>query len=179
MRDELILNNLKLIYIVLKQMGIYHLRDEYYDLGLIGLVKAADTYDSKQGYTFSAYASRCIFNEISQNIRRESSNKRKANSNTISLETVLIDDGKEVTLLDTIPSNYDLEEDILKKEQKELLRKALPKLRDSERELLVSYYCMEGKAKQKVLAEKIGVTQASISRKLKRIINKLKKIINY
>ena len=178
MREELILDNLKLIYVVLKKMGLYHLRDEYYDLGLIGLVKAANNYDPEKGYTFSAYAGRCIFNEISQNLRKENNEKHGGSVRTISLETVLMDDGKEVTLLDMIPSDYDLEEDILIKEQKDLVRKALPKLRKDEQELLIAYYG-GGKVRQGILAKHFNLAQGSVSRKLKRIINKLKKIINY
>lgn len=34
-RDELILNNLELIYFVLKKLNLYDKRDYYYDIGLI------------------------------------------------------------------------------------------------------------------------------------------------
>lgn len=45
MNEDLILNNEKLIYMVLKQMHLYDNRDHYYDIGMIGLVKAANNFN--------------------------------------------------------------------------------------------------------------------------------------
>ena len=41
-RDDLILDNVSLIYYVLKKMNLYKNADEYYDIGMIGLIKAAE-----------------------------------------------------------------------------------------------------------------------------------------
>ena len=85
-RDDLILDNVSLIYYVLKKMNLYKNADEYYDIGMIGLIKAADTFNESKGYTFSTYGISCIRSELLGYIRRQNSNKRKANYNTISLE---------------------------------------------------------------------------------------------
>lgn len=45
MKNELVENNINLVYHVIKQMGLTAKLEEYYDLGLIGLVRAAQRYD--------------------------------------------------------------------------------------------------------------------------------------
>ena len=88
-RDELVLNNTKLIYMVLKQLGLYNQRDEYYDVGMIGLMKAANKFDPSKGTKFNTYASHIIRTTILYEIRKENQPKRQSNKNTISLDTVI------------------------------------------------------------------------------------------
>ena len=45
MKNELIENNINLVYHVIKQLGLYNKLEDYYDVGLIGLVKAAKNFD--------------------------------------------------------------------------------------------------------------------------------------
>lgn len=52
MNDELVLNNLNLIYYVMHKNGFGHKLEEYYDVGLIGLVKAARDYDPSKRCSF-------------------------------------------------------------------------------------------------------------------------------
>lgn len=44
-KDDLVLNNTNLIYYILQKMGLYSQKEYYYDIGMMGLVKAASTYD--------------------------------------------------------------------------------------------------------------------------------------
>lgn len=177
-RDDLILDNINLIYYVLKKMNLYKKADEYYDIGMIGLIKAADTFDESKGYTFSTYGSRCIRSELLGYIRRENSNKRKSNYNTISLEMTIYqkNDDKEINLIDTLPSKVNIEEEIIANEEKELLEEALKILNDTEL-LVISYmFGINGydEIKQKDIANILGMQQGSVSRIGKRSINKMK-----
>jgi DNA-directed RNA polymerase specialized sigma subunit len=47
-KDELILNNTNLIYRVLQKMNLYDQREYYYEIGLLGLIKAAYNFDSSK-----------------------------------------------------------------------------------------------------------------------------------
>lgn len=177
-RDDLILDNINLIYYVLKKMNLYKKADEYYDIGMIGLIKAADTFDESKGYTFSTYSSRCIRSELLGYIRRENSNKRKSNYNTISLEMTIYqeNDDREINLIDTLPSKVNIEEEIIANEEKELLEEALKILNDKEL-LVISYmFGINGydEIKQKDIATILGMQQGSVSRIGKRAINKMK-----
>ena len=177
-RDDLILDNVNLIYYVLKKMNLYKNADEYYDICMIGLIKAADTFNESKGYTFSTYGISCIRSELLGYLRRQNSSKRKANYNTVSLEMSVYkeNDGKEITLLDTLPSNDNVEEEIIVNEEKELLIEALSILDDKEL-LVISYmFGINGydEIKQKDIATILGMQQGSVSRIGKRAINKMK-----
>lgn len=177
-RDDLILDNVNLIYYVLKKMNLYKNADEYYDICMIGLIKAANTFDESKGYTFSTYGISCIKSELLGYLRRQNSSKRKANYNTVSLEMSVYkeSDGKEITLLDTLPSNDNVEEEIIDNEEKELLIEALSILDDKEL-LVISYmFGINGydEIKQKDIATILGMQQGSVSRIGKRAINKMK-----
>lgn len=177
-RDDLILDNVNLIYYVLKKMNLYKNADEYYDIGMIGLIKAVDTFDESKGYTFSTYGICCIRSELLGYIRRQNSNKRKANYNTISLEMTIYqeNDDREINLIDTLSSKVNIEEEIIVNEEKELLEEALKILNDKEL-LVISYmFGINGydEIKQKDIATKLGMQQGSVSRIGKRAINKMK-----
>ena len=177
-RDDLILDNVNLIYYVLKKMNLYKNADEYYDICMIGLIKAADTFNESKGYTFSTYGISCIRSELLGYLRRQNSSKRKANYNTVSLEMSVYqeNDGKEITLLDTLPSNDNVEEEIIINEEKELLVEALSILDDKEL-LVISYmFGVNGydEIKQKDIATILGMQQGSVSLIGKSAINKMR-----
>lgn len=176
--EDLVLNNINLIYYVLKKYNLYQQLEEYYDICVIGLVKAANNYDESKGYTFSTYGISCITSELFGYLRKEKNNKRKANYGTISLDTVVYDNNTstQITLLDTLPSEINVEEEIILKEEKEELKEALKIL--NEKELIVISYmygvngCQE--ITQKEIAIKLKMQQGSVSRIGKRAINKMK-----
>lgn len=67
--ERLIIENEALVYHVLKQMHLYSQLEDYYDVGMIGLCKAAKTFDNSKGSKFSTYACICIRNTILMDIR--------------------------------------------------------------------------------------------------------------
>lgn len=181
MRDEQILKNENLIYAVLKKMGLYNQRDEYYDIGMIHLIKAVDSYDVNKGYNFSTYAFNCIKYGILIEIRKDNSNKRKINNNTISLDTE-INRGSEkesIYLKDFLKSNVDIEKDFLEKESKIELYKSICLLDDIEIKAITSYYGLYGskRIKQIELAKMLGLSQSKVCRMIKKTENKIKKYL--
>ena len=44
-KNDLVLENVNLIYHILKKMNLYQEKEYYYEIGLMGLVKAASVYD--------------------------------------------------------------------------------------------------------------------------------------
>lgn len=59
----------------------YNEFDEFFQIGCIGLIKGAVTFDKCKNITFSTYAGRCINNEILMHLRAERKHK-----NNISIE---------------------------------------------------------------------------------------------
>lgn len=64
-REELILHNLRLVsHIVRKYYSSVKNQDDLLSIGSIGLIKAVDSFDEKNGVRFATYASKCIQNAI-------------------------------------------------------------------------------------------------------------------
>ena len=64
-REKLILHNLRLVsHIVRKYYGTAKNQEDLVSIGSIGLVKAVDTYNPKNGTRFATYAAKCIQNAI-------------------------------------------------------------------------------------------------------------------
>lgn len=174
MKDELVLNNIELIYFVLKKMKLFNKKDDYYDAGLIGLIKAANYYNPEKGFKFSSLAVRCIQNEIMMVIRSE--NRFSNNNKLVSLNTPILDNGKdEITLIDILSSDLNIEDDLLEKDLIETLVKAVMRLTKEEQQILKLYYGEE--LSQIEVAEKMNIAQPTVARKLKKIIKKLRNIM--
>lgn len=177
MYDEVIIENTNLVYHILKKMKLYEQRDEYFDLGMIGLIKGVKTYNSKQHTALSTYLARCITNEILQYQRSQKAEKRNKGIKPLSLEQVLyIDDCKEITLADVIASDKSIEEEIIKKQLIEEIHKEINNLSERDRFILCSYFGIFGidKLNQFQLAEKFNLSQAQISRILKSILKNIR-----
>ena len=177
MRDELILDNLKLVYFTIKKMGLRDFSDDLYDIGLIGLVKAANTFDEGREFKFNTYAIRCIRNEISMYIRRMQTEHNKANLNPLSLNNVVSDDdGKEIEFIDTIPDDFNMEEYTLEKERCMMVSNAIKMLPERDR-LIVRLYYGPRRMRQYEIAKLLNTTQSNISRLIIRATKRLKEII--
>lgn len=71
-RDKLIVDNLALVNLVIRKHFNYATPFDKEDLvgyGVLGLTKAAYSFDVNLGFTFSTYAARKIWGSIKQNIR--------------------------------------------------------------------------------------------------------------
>lgn len=171
--DELVINNEKLIYLTLKKLKMYHLIDEYYDVGMIGLVKASQHYTSDKG-KFSTYACRCIANEILIELRKQKTGKR--NAQVVSINQIIYSNGtNNITLEETIISNENIEEDLIEKEQYETMHNLINNLEENDRELIKNYYGVGRKKMTQIeLAEITNLSQAQICRRIKNLINKMK-----
>lgn len=175
MNEKLVLDNLKLIYFVINRMQLFDKADYYYDVGLIALIRAAHAFDEGKGYSFSTFATTAIQNEILKDIRVNNADKRKANFNTISLETPVSDEDPDSLLIDLIPSDVDVEKEVIEKMQKEAMYKAIEQLTFNEK-AIIKYY-IKYDLTQKEIAAITGHSQAYVSRKLQTIVIKLRKII--
>lgn len=177
MNDDLVLNNVKLINYVINKMGLMESREHFYDVGMIGLVRAAKCFDPNKGVTFGTYGIWCIKNEILKDIRKQKSVHNKANYNTISLDASVNDDGEtELALKDMIADKFDLEKYIIEQEEIEKLYKAISQLPFRDKFILDCTYGPD-ELTQAEVAKMLGIKQASVSRRLQRIYKKLRKLM--
>ena len=71
-REALIVHNLRLVsHIVKKYYASAASQEDLNSIGTIGLIKAVDNFNTKNGAKFATYAARCIQNEILMHFRHE------------------------------------------------------------------------------------------------------------
>ena len=103
-REKLIVHNLRLAaHIAKKYSSAEADPDDLVSMGTIGLIKAVNTFKPEAG-KLTAYASRCIENEILMHLR-----SAKKNRGAISLNDPIgaDSDGNEVSLMDILSSEED------------------------------------------------------------------------
>ena len=178
-RNILIEHNLRLVVFIAKKYETtgYDLED-LVSIGSIGLIKGINTYKIDKKIKLATYASRCIVNEILMYVR-----KNKKRKGEVSLEDALNYDseGNELHLEDILGT----EDDIVLKEfsdgqDKELLTKELNKLEGRDKEIMVMRYGLNETREytQKEVADKLNISQSYISRIEKKVIKKLKALLN-
>lgn len=160
-RDEKIISNLKLVnHILWKQFPNLAYNEDAFQIGCVGLIKAVDTYDENSGAAFSTYASKCISNEISMELRRQ---RRRISE--VSMETIIMSDGDHKVTLENIFGGNEI--DILD------LDKFMKKLSPNEQR----YFALRSKGYSKVQISKLmGVSRSYVTRLSQMMLAKYKRI---
>lgn len=164
-RDALVCNNIRLVYFIFgrlkKEMFAPAEKEDILSSGVLGLVKAANTYDEKRGVKFSTYAAMCIRNEIFMYLRKTNRYYTKE----VSLEEpVSVDDnGATLTIADTLEANENPQDECLAGIAIEEFMRGLPSKDKQILRMRASGY------KQKEIASATGYSQAHIARRLKGI----------
>lgn len=175
-KQILIERNLRLVVYIARRfentgIGI----EDLISIGTIGLIKAVGTFKTDKNIKLATYSSRCIENEILMHIRKISNQKTE-----ISLdEPINTDwDGNELLLSDILGTDGEsvirpMEEDA----ERQLLRQALMRLPEREKEIVTMRFGLGGKAEktQKEVADIMGISQSYISRLEKRIMLRLRR----
>ena len=177
--DKLVLDNIKLIYKIIKDLKIYwNTEDEYqdyYDAGLEGLIRGAKKYDYSTKP--STYLYQCIKNQICRYIYQSETDKRKINKeNKLSFEQY-IDSDDGMVLEEIIASKFNLEEEIERSIKLQAVVKEINKMKNKIDSLVFKmYFGLEGRTPKTVaeIAKELGVSTRAIYKRIKRVMNKLK-----
>jgi RNA polymerase sporulation-specific sigma factor len=178
-RGMLIERNLRLVVYIARKFENTGINiEDLVSIGTIGLIKAVNTFDPSKRIKLATYASRCIENEILMYLRRNN----KVRSEVSFDEPLNIDwDGNELLLSDVLGTDDDIiYRNIEEEVDRTILRDALNKLSDREREIMELRFGLngEGEKTQKDVADLLGISQSYISRLEKRIIKRLRKEFN-
>ena len=163
---KLVENNIPLIYHIAKRYPSFPIEEEIGRLH-IALCKAVLTFDSEKKIKFSTYAGTIITNEIFMYFRYMN---KPINRNVISIYTELNgheDYDSPTQIIDTISSG-NLEDNVIHLDLKKEL---------TEMEYNVCMLAIDG-YKQKIIAEKLNISQSYASRLLKSAEKKLKKAMS-
>ncbi len=175
-RGMLVEHNLRLVsHIVRKYYASYSMPDELISIGCIGLMKAVDTFDERNGTKFATYASKCIQNEILMFFRAQ-----KKNGHEVSLgETIDTDkDGNPLTYIDVISVEDRTAEDLdFEMQAKKALRLLETELSEREREIIVLRYGLGGDAPktQRDVAKHLDISRSYVSRIEKKALLTLRR----
>ena len=175
-REKLIRHNLRLVaHIVKKYYASGVDQDDLISIGTIGLIKAIDSFDSKNGARFATYAAKCLQNEILMHFR-----SRKKLSYEVSIsETIDTDkDGAPLTYSDIISVDDTIAEDLDRKLQSRRVVEIVDRvLEPREREIIVLRYGLGGKKPitQRETAEFLGISRSYVSRIEKAALEKIAK----
>lgn len=174
-REKIIIGNYWLVvYIAKKYMSSNYELDDLIGTGVIGLIKAVDSYKIEKNINFSTYAAKCITNEIFLLFRHK--------QNNISIYEPIISD-EELTIADTLESDIDVEKEAIENvfllENMPLIYSVLEKFDNWKREAFLDYFGINGnRLDQRQLSIKYNVSQSYISRIIKKIITDINKELN-
>lgn len=168
-REKIITYNLRLVpYIVTnKFQGIDYDKDELISIGIIGLIKAVDTFKIEKKIEFTTYASRCICNEILMVIRK---NKKRSLDNLLGDVIVENGNGEKLTLEEILQYDEYVDEVYEKKEIKAEIVKILEKLPERDKKIVMLYFGFIGDRtySQAEISNIFGLSQSYITRVLKK-----------
>lgn len=175
-RETIIKGNINLVYYTFSRYFKNLEVKEYEDLGLIGLIKAVDSYDVEKNADFATFSIICIKNEILGELKKIS--KTKGDVSLYDGNPSLIEDDEDLQLINCIPDSKDLIDDFISSVSYEKITSELfATLTDKEKELLKLFFGFyEKKYTQKEIASIYGVHQSQISRTITRICYKLKEV---
>ncbi len=174
----LIEHNLRLVVFLSKRFESTGINlEDLISIGTIGLIKAVGTFRRDKKIKLATYASRCIENEILMHVRKTANQKGE-----ISLdEPINTDwDGNELLLSDILGTDGDVVlRNLEERVDHELLREALLRLSDRDREIISLRFGLDGRQPltQKEVADGLGISQSYISRLEKRILERLRQDI--
>ena len=175
-REKLIVHNLRLVAHIAKKYASSGVdSDDLVSIGSIGLIKAVNTFRPEAG-RLTAYASRCIENEILMYLRAG-----KKSKGTVSLNDPIGTDsyGNEIRLIDLLGSDNDavpeeVEISIESGRAVEMLQRVLD---DRERQvILLRYGLLDGEMHpQHEVSRLMGISRSYVSRIEKHALEKLRR----
>lgn len=179
-RKKLISHNLRLVVYLARKfentgVGV----EDLISIGTIGLIKGIHTFNLDKKIKLATYASRCIENEILMHLRRTNKLKLEVSFD----EPLNVDwDGNELLLSDILGTEEDvIYRDLETEAEIGMLRNAMEKLSDREREIIELRYGYNRKndkeMTQKEVADLLGISQSYISRLEKKIMLRLRREI--
>lgn len=148
-REELILNNIKLVYYLAGKLNVSETDyEDVISMGYIGLVKAAVTYQYTKEVKFATYAAKCINNEMYQYFRK---NKKYRENISLNMPIKVDDEGNEVSFEDVISGKDDFIEKIIEEDTLMEIMK-------------VVLNCLQPKEKMVILYKMANIRQSEISK---------------
>lgn len=176
-RDKIILHNTKLVYKIVDKYTEND-KDDLLQIGMIGLIKAVDSYSLDKKIAWSTYMYSCVSNEIRMYFRIRNYEKRSKYVECSIYTEVDVKKDNPVTIVDMIyDKNINIFEEVALNIEIEKINKTMKKLL-SEREYrtMELRYGLNGNSEhtQQETADIMGIHRTQISRYEKKAMQKIK-----
>ncbi|MGI6330149.1 MAG: sigma-70 family RNA polymerase sigma factor [Bacilli bacterium] len=178
---KLILHNLRLVGYIADQfdnVSIYNCeRNDFFSLGTIGLINGVRSFDPNKKVKLATYVSKCIYNEILLYLRFVKKRSKEISMNNI---TFTDNDGNNLSFKDMlIDDNANLDEIIIEKEEKEIVKEKLNLLTERDQEILKLKYGFTDDElyTDKEIGKLIGLSQTQVTKLKKKALLKLKDML--
>lgn len=158
-KEQMILSNYRIVFSIMKRLGIPAFDEDMFQVGVIGLLNAIDTFDVSKGYQFSTYAFPIVRNELLMELRK----RRKSVKAEFSLDdNADIGNGESIPYADMISDGKDYEENVL---NSIFIQQIFEGLSSKEKQIFKIFF-LENNT-QCEIAEELGISQSYISRIIK------------
>ena len=156
--------------------------EELKDVCILGFAKALSNFSKNAGIKFSTYCVRCMLNELYYYLRKEQ--KKLMKNMSFDKELTNDKDGSSVHVGDLIDSRINggksIEDNTLGKELRTILLRCLSELEEDEQFLISYRYGINDEniiLTQNIIAEKLHMSQANISKLEKTCLKKLRMLM--
>lgn len=180
MKEKEILDNLGLVYKAMKDLhcksDTQDTLEDLFQIGVIGLIKGVNDYKEERNTQKSTFYVTCIKSQLKRYFQHKTRKARNEGTPDLSLNYEIQNDEK-CELLDLIPSDYNLEDEIIIKEKIEQLNKALNKLKSRKYKVFIFEYFGINNSPLSFteIAKKYGVSRQCVQQSIKRGLNHLRK----
>lgn len=155
-KEQMILSNHGIVFSVMKNLSIPLTDEDMFQTGIIGLLKAINTFDTSKGYQFSTYAFLIVRNELLMAFRKS---KRSVIAAFSLDDNADIGNGESVPYAEMIADGKDYEENVV---NSMLAQQIFERLESREKHIFTMFF-IENRT-QSEISKALGISQSYVSR---------------
>lgn len=155
-KEQMILSNQGIVFSVMKNLRIPLTDEDMFQTGIIGLLKAINTFDTSKGYQFSTYAFLIVRNELLMAFRKS---KRSVIAAFSLDDNADIGNGESVPYAEMIADGKDYEENVV---NSMLAQQIFERLESREKHIFTMFF-IENRT-QSEISKALGISQSYVSR---------------
>lgn len=174
-KEKIILHNMRLVMHCVKSVNSSFVHDgDIIDIGVIGLIKALNTYDINRKTNFSTCAQTIIRNEVLMYLRKVSRINQFESS--INLPVTYDSEGKELTVMEVLlDEDKNIEDNYIEEDYKKYLNEIIESLPEEEQKIIkLKFGFFDVPYTQKEIAVMLCRSQSYVSQSTSKILEKLK-----
>lgn len=173
-KTKLIEHNIRLvIYQVTHQFHyVDYDKKELVAIGIIGLMKGIDHFDTQKNVEFSTFVTRCINNEIGMFLRRL---KKYEIEETLEKPISIDNEENSLKIEDVISNETNILREYTDKELKKRLQEIIKELSNREKKIIMLFFGFYNDKiySQKEIATMLGLSQSYVSRLILQTVKKI------